>query len=95
MPLFLPLVLPRTREIGGLIPCLFSSSLDVRLAGGRIDSEGRVEFRSGDTWGTVCDDGWDDNDANVICTQLGYFGKPLSFLYNAEMPFHLAICTYN
>ena len=44
----------------------------LRLAGGRSSNEGRVEICINGLWGTVCDGFWDNNDARVVCRQLGF-----------------------
>ena len=49
-----------------------NAGLPIRLANGTNEKEGRVEIYWNNQWSTVCDDLWDDNDATVICKQLGY-----------------------
>lgn len=69
-------------ELYILLPARCSDG-DIRLVGGTLEEEGRVEICMNEFWGTVCDDGWSNVEANVVCRQLGYsrhstfcIGKP-------------------
>ncbi|XP_033732022.1 scavenger receptor cysteine-rich type 1 protein M130-like [Pecten maximus] len=44
----------------------------LRLSGGRLPGEGRVEMNRMGVWGALCDEGWDDRDATVVCRMMGF-----------------------
>ena len=47
------------------------TNYDLRLVGGEVSNEGRVEMCYGNVWGSLCDDSWDTYNAQVVCRQLG------------------------
>ncbi|XP_069503613.1 scavenger receptor cysteine-rich type 1 protein M130-like [Ambystoma mexicanum] len=66
-----------------------SEDIHLQLSGGRSSCAGRVEVYAQDSWGAVCGDDWDPDDARVVCRELEcgepvtdsenmYFGPPLS-----------------
>ena len=60
-----------------LFHCYFCSIVhckhgSIRLAGSSDPLRGRVEVCVNGTWGSVCNDYWHNNDARVVCRQLGF-----------------------
>ena len=67
-----------------IIMCIHSALMcedgDIRLVTSDGDTgegvmSGRVEVCWDDRWGTVCDQNWSDNDAIVVCRELGFLSS--------------------
>ena len=66
-----------------LLILTMGSAQKVRLVGGPTPQEGRLEVYYNGTWGTVCDNGFTDAAARVVCYMLGYgrIGQFLSLIH--------------
>jgi len=59
-----------TQTSSPVFPCQENGR--VALVGGISPREGRLEVCHNDIWGTVCDDGFNEAAARVVCNSLGY-----------------------
>lgn len=58
-----------------LYPSYISAHGDIRLiksVGSSSDAQGLVEMYLDDQWTMVCNNGWDLEDASIVCKQLGF-----------------------
>ena len=63
-----------TEAVIAAAPVASGSEGDLRLRDGSSVSSGRLQVYLGGRWGDVCDDGFGDEEGEVVCRQLGYPG---------------------
>ena len=66
-------------------------SFTVRLVGGPDPHAGRIEVYYNGTWGTVCDDEFDNTDASVVCRSLAYRYVLKTYTYMYDCVCHCVV----
>ena len=66
----------------------------VRLVNGIHKYSGRVEMYWNSEWRTLCYDGWDELDAQVVCRQLNYLSTSVQILGIIIIINYVHACTY-
>ena len=65
-------------------------STDVQLVTDGYRNSGLVTVLHDGHWGVICDDHWDDVDASVVCSMLGYNGSSRATVeHHTKQPFSL------
>ncbi|XP_014255547.1 protein bark beetle [Cimex lectularius] len=60
---------------------------NVRLIGGKTSFEGTLQVKINSQWGTVCNYGWTQRAASLVCNQLGLILNPNDWLlYRSDIP---------
>lgn len=68
-------------------PIILESKIPIRILGGKTETEGRLQVKIDNVWGTVCNYGWDIKDAALVCQQLGLVLNPDDwYLERNEIP---------
>ena len=70
--MYFPIIIEMCTELSSFGIDTTCEEGSIRLVGSYDVREGRVEYCSNNTWYSVCGDGWQEPEANVVCSTLGY-----------------------
>ena len=52
---------------------------DIKLTGGNSEEEGTIQVCFSNQWGLISEYGWSQNNAQVVCRELGFLVEGLKY----------------